>query len=121
MATNMLKHAFLIFRTYLDLFIDIIYGYFWEGARKPIPDLEKKHAMLAESAVTLAAKIRNKELKSEELVKACIERIQQVNPITNAVTDERFEDALKEAKEVDKLIETGLTDEYFQKKPFLGN
>lgn len=120
MATNMLKHAFLIFRTYLDLVIDIIYGYFWEGTRKPLPDLEKKHAMLAESAVALAAKIRNKELKSEDLVKACIERIQQVNPIINAVTDERFDDALKEAQEVDKLIEAGLTDEYFQKKPFLG-
>ncbi|KAH9637014.1 hypothetical protein HF086_007377 [Spodoptera exigua] len=78
MVSNMIKHAFLVFRAYLDLFIDLVYGYFWEGKRKPIPALEKRHAILTESAVTLAAKIRNKELKSEDLVKACIERIQQV-------------------------------------------
>ncbi|KAJ8712102.1 hypothetical protein PYW07_004944 [Mythimna separata] len=120
MVSNMIKHVFLVFRTYLDLFIDLVYGYFWEGKRTPIPDLEKKHAILTESAVTLAKKIRNKELKSEDLVKACIERIQQVNPIINAVTDERYEGALKDAREVDKLIESGLTDDYFQKKPFLG-
>lgn len=120
MVSNMIKHVFLIFRTYLDMFIDLVYGYFWEGKRKPIPALEKRHAMLAESAVALAAKIRNKELKSEDLVRACIERIQQVNPIINAVTDERYEDALNEAREVDKLIESGLPDDYFQKKPFLG-
>ncbi|CAH1638991.1 unnamed protein product [Spodoptera littoralis] len=168
MVSNMIKHVFLIFRTYLDLFIDLVYGYFWERKRQPIPALEKRHAMLAESAVALAAKIRNKELKSEDLVRACIERIQQsfplsyhktiakrhrfmadvlptrtkrfassflvvrsgnlcqslyflkVNPIINAVTDERYEDALKEAREVDKLIESGLPDDYYQKKPFLG-
>ncbi|XP_022823208.1 fatty-acid amide hydrolase 2-A-like isoform X2 [Spodoptera litura] len=120
MVSNMIKHVFLIFRTYLDLFIDLVYGYFWEGKRQPIPALEKRHAMLAECAVALAAKIRNKELKSEDLVRACIERIQQVNPIINAVTDERYEDALQEAREVDKLIESGLPDDYFQKKPFLG-
>ncbi|CAH0694445.1 unnamed protein product [Spodoptera exigua] len=120
MVSNMIKHVFLVFRAYLDLFIDMVYGYFWEGKRKPIPALEKRHAILTESAVTLAAKIRNKELKSGDLVKACIERIQQVNPVINAVTDERYEDALKEAREVDKLIESGLPDDYFLKKPFLG-
>lgn len=43
-----------------------------------------------------------------------------MNPFINAVTDERYEDAIKEAQEVDKQIEKGISDEEFKKKPFLG-
>ncbi|KAL0870910.1 hypothetical protein ABMA27_004743 [Loxostege sticticalis] len=120
MASNILKHAYLCFRTYLEMFIDLVFAFIFEGKRQAIPDLEKRHAILAQSAVSLAAKIRNKELTSEELVTACIERIKAVNPVLNALVDERFEDALKEAKEIDKQIAEGLPDEYFEKKPFLG-
>jgi hypothetical protein len=38
----------------------------------------------------------------------------------NAVVDERYEDALKDAKEVDKLIASGLSPDYYKDKPFLG-
>ncbi|CAH0400732.1 unnamed protein product [Chilo suppressalis] len=120
MATNILKHVFLLFRTYLDMLIDVVFGFLFDGRRKAIPDLEKKHNILTESAVTLAAKIRNKELTSEALVAACIERIKQVNPILNAVIDERFADALKDAKVTDERIAEGLPEEYFKEKPFLG-
>lgn len=117
---NIIVQAYLVFRTCLDWIIDLVFGFYWEDKRKAIPDLEKRHSMLKESALTLAAKIRNRELRSEDLVNACIERIKLVNPILNAVTDERFEDARKEARDVDQMIEVGLTDEYFQQKPFLG-
>ncbi|XP_013140997.1 PREDICTED: fatty-acid amide hydrolase 2-like isoform X2 [Papilio polytes] len=118
MASEMFKQIFLLFRTYFDMFIDFIFSLYWERHRQAIPSLEKRHSMLSESAVNLASKIRNKELKSEELVQACIERIKIVNPILNAVTDERFDDALGEAREVDKLIEAGQAD--FENQPFLG-
>ncbi|KPJ03855.1 Fatty-acid amide hydrolase 2 [Papilio xuthus] len=118
MASDMFKQFFLLLRTYFDMFIDFVFSLYWERQRQPIPGLEKKHSMLSESAVDLASKIRNKQLTSEELVQACIERINIVNPILNAVTDERFEDALKEAREVDKVIEAGQAD--FEKQPFLG-
>ncbi|CAG9788525.1 unnamed protein product [Diatraea saccharalis] len=120
MATNLLKYIFLLFRSYLDMLIDVIFGFFFDGKRQPIPNLEKRHSMLAQSAVTLATKIRNKELTSEELVKACIERIQQVNPILNAVIDERFTEALNDARVIDEKIAKGLPEEYFKEKPFLG-
>ncbi|CAH2043204.1 unnamed protein product, partial [Iphiclides podalirius] len=118
MASDMFKQFFLLLRSYFDLFIDFLFSLYWERYRQSIPDLEKKHAILAESATSLAGKIRNKELKSEELIQACIERIKLVNPILNAVTDDRFEEALKEAQEVDRSIEAGQAD--FEKKPFLG-
>ncbi|XP_047995520.1 uncharacterized protein LOC125233519 [Leguminivora glycinivorella] len=79
MAFNMLKHAFLFFRYYLDLVIDLVFAFIWDGERQAVPDLEARHAMLAESAVELAKRIRNKTLKSEELVRACVERIQAVS------------------------------------------
>ncbi|KAJ0174834.1 hypothetical protein K1T71_009942 [Dendrolimus kikuchii] len=90
------------------------------GKKEPIPDLDKKHAFLAESATTLAKKILQKELKSEDLVRAVIERIKEVNPILNAIAVDRYETAIAEAKEVDEKIASGLTDEEAHKKPFLG-
>ncbi|XP_045774675.1 fatty-acid amide hydrolase 2-like [Maniola jurtina] len=117
---NFLKKLFFFFRAYFDMLIDYVYSIFWDDRHQAIPDLDKKHAMLKESAVTLAEKIRNKELKSEELVTACIERIKLVNPMLNAVTDERYEDAIKEAQAVDKMIEAGLSEEDLKSKPFLG-
>ncbi|KAM3959662.1 fatty-acid amide hydrolase 2-A isoform 2-T3 [Aphomia sociella] len=120
MASTMLIKTFLVFRMCFDWFVDLVFLMFWESKRQPIPNLLPRHSMLAESAVTLASKIRNKELTSEELVQACIERINLVNPIINAVTDERYDAALKEAREIDKKIAEGLSADYFDKRPFLG-
>lgn len=62
----------------MDRALDFIFSLYWDCKKEVIPDLEEKHAFLAESATTLAKKIREKELKSEELVRAVIDRIKQV-------------------------------------------
>lgn len=51
-----------------------------------------------------------------------IRRIQEVNPILNCCVDQRFEEALKEAAEADKLISSAtVTEDHLKKhKPFLG-
>ncbi|KAJ2941072.1 hypothetical protein O0L34_g10304 [Tuta absoluta] len=116
----MLKKIYFALFSLYDWFVDLVFGWFWEGSRQRIPDLEEKHRMLVESAVALAARIRSKQLTSVELVQACIERIQVVNPLLNALIDVRFEAALKEARQVDELIRAGLPTEYFTDKPFLG-
>ncbi|XP_045774671.1 fatty-acid amide hydrolase 2-A-like isoform X2 [Maniola jurtina] len=116
---SVLTPIYIFIRLYLDKMIDFFFSLYWEGKKKVIPDLEKKHAFLAESATSLAKKIKQKELKSEELVQALIERIKQVNPHLNAIAADRFEAALEEAREVDRLISEGLTEE-LSKKPFLG-
>ncbi|GBP91912.1 Fatty-acid amide hydrolase 2 [Eumeta japonica] len=102
-----LKGLIILFRYYLDRIIDFIFSLFWDGKYEALPDLEKNFNFLAESATSLARKIKSRQLKSEDLVRACIERIKVVNPVINAVTDERFEEALKEACEVDMKIEEG--------------
>ncbi|VVC95637.1 unnamed protein product [Leptidea sinapis] len=113
------KTILAYFRLFFDKLIDFIFALYWDDKKEIIPDLDKEHAMLAESAVTLARKIKQKELKSEELVKAVIERIKLVNPIVNAITTARYEEALEDAREVDRQISQGLSEEQ-AKKPFLG-
>lgn len=76
---NSVKHVFLIFRTILDTIIDFVFSLVWEGSKKEIPPLTKRHSILALSAVELAGRIRRGELKSKELVRVCIERIKAVS------------------------------------------
>ena len=61
-------------------------------------------------------------MKSEEVVKAFIARIVQVNGILNAVVDERYIEALEEARAADKLIESGewTAESLQQARPFHG-
>ncbi|XP_049306440.1 fatty-acid amide hydrolase 2-A [Bactrocera dorsalis] len=48
--------------------------------------------------------IKQRKLKSEDLVRAYIERIKEVNPHINAVVQDRFEGALEDAVRADELI-----------------
>lgn len=117
---KVLKAALAYFRIFLDHLIDLAFSLVWNCQKKTIPDVDKKYAFLKESTVVLAEKIRNKELKSEDLVRAVVERIKLVNPIINAIVEERFEDALAEAREIDKRIANGIPEDEFKNKPFLG-
>ncbi|XP_010746554.1 fatty-acid amide hydrolase 2-B [Larimichthys crocea] len=78
--------------------------------------------LLLVSAAQLAKKIRRKEVSSVEVVQAYIDRIQEVNPLLNAVIKDRFDDALQEAAQADKLIEqeTGGEDVLEDRLPLLG-
>jgi aspartyl-tRNA(Asn)/glutamyl-tRNA(Gln) amidotransferase subunit A len=46
-------------------------------------------------------KLRKKEISSEELVKACIERVEAIDGTLNAVVHKNFDKALAEAKDID--------------------
>lgn len=48
--------------------------------------------------------VSTSQLTSQQLVKAYIERIKEVNPHINAVVQDRFEEALADAKRADDLI-----------------
>ncbi|XP_076150951.1 fatty-acid amide hydrolase 2-A-like isoform X1 [Alosa pseudoharengus] len=78
--------------------------------------------LLTATAMQLARKIRRKEVTSVEVVQAYIDRIQEVNPIINALVKDRFSAALQEASQVDKLIEeeTGGEEVLEDRLPLLG-
>ncbi|XP_019868723.1 fatty-acid amide hydrolase 2 isoform X2 [Aethina tumida] len=110
---------FTFIRFYIDILIDKLFGYYYDPSRLFIP--KPKNKIVLESAISLAKKIRERKLKSEEVVEAFIDRIREINGILNAVVDDRFEEALKEAREIDKQIDNGtIQDLDFQEKPFLG-
>tara|TARA_A100000171_G_scaffold51728_1_gene66996 strand:- start:1141 stop:2559 length:1419 start_codon:yes stop_codon:yes gene_type:complete len=65
--------------------------------------------LLTFSAKKLLSKIRNKTLSSEEIVKTFLDRIKAVNPILNAVVEQKEEQAILLAQEADKKIDSGET------------
>lgn len=55
------------------------------------------------SANRVAREIRSAQLSCRQIVEACLERIEQVNPAINAVVQRVDESALKEADELDRM------------------
>ncbi|XP_056298616.1 fatty-acid amide hydrolase 2-B [Pseudoliparis swirei] len=105
----------------------LLYALFWllspreeEKKKKKLPPV--RDPLLLASATQLAKKIRRKEVSSVQVVRAYIDRIQEVNPFLNAVIKDRFDAALQEATQVDKLIEeeTGGEEVLEDRLPFLG-
>jgi len=62
------------------------------------------------------------QLTSVEVIRCFISRIRQVNPYINAVVADRFDDALKEAAEVDRILDSGSVPDSWSETsaPFLG-
>ncbi|XP_028160161.1 fatty-acid amide hydrolase 2-A-like [Ostrinia furnacalis] len=89
-----------------------------EGAKIP----KITHDILKTPAFEVARKIRNKEITSVEVLETCIRRINDVNSALNCFVENRFELALKEAKEADALVESGTKTpkQLEEEKPLLG-
>uniref|UniRef100_A0A182TGM9 TFIIS N-terminal domain-containing protein n=1 Tax=Anopheles melas TaxID=34690 RepID=A0A182TGM9_9DIPT len=89
--------------------------------RRKLPPIEDPLLLL--SATVLAERIRKREIRSEDVVRAYIQRCQQVNPLLNAIVEDRFEAALEEAQEVDRQLAKGTlgpAEELARNKPLLG-
>ncbi|VDO18606.1 unnamed protein product [Heligmosomoides polygyrus] len=79
--------------------------------------------LLMISATQAVQKIINREISSLELVEAYIHRIEQVNPIINAVVVKNFDEARSKAREVDAQIIDATDhelDELARSKPLFG-
>lgn len=62
------------------------------------------------------------QVSCENVIKAYITRIQEVNPLINAVIEDRFQAALEDAKKVDQLLANSSTniEDIKEKQPLLG-
>lgn len=60
------------------------------------------------------------QLRSEDVVRAYIDRIREVNPLINAVVEERFTTAIEEAKKADQMIANMQTIWLIKTYPLLG-
>ncbi|GBP76727.1 Fatty-acid amide hydrolase 2 [Eumeta japonica] len=106
----------------LNLLLSPLWWALNRGRHRSLPPLA--NPLLFDSGSTLARKIRNGEVTSEQIVAAYIERIKEVNPYLNAVVEERFEAALQDARDVDKKLteakKIGRVEELTQNSPLLG-
>ncbi|XP_047116044.1 fatty-acid amide hydrolase 2-like [Schistocerca piceifrons] len=72
---------------------------------RPAPRLPPiQSRLLFHSASHLAKLIRTQQVSSEEVVRAYVERIRAVNPFLNALVEGRFEAAVEEARDADRLV-----------------
>ncbi|XP_064473676.1 fatty-acid amide hydrolase 2-like [Ornithodoros turicata] len=104
----------------LDLVVDGIFWLVYCWRRKsclaPIAD-----RLLLRPAVELAHDIRHGKIRSADVVRAYINRIEQVDPLLNAVVDGSFQEAIEEAQKVDELVKQGVSPQELEvTKPFLG-
>ncbi|XP_071039394.1 fatty-acid amide hydrolase 2-like [Parasteatoda tepidariorum] len=90
------------------------------GRKKALPPIDDE--ILFMSATELAERIRNRKLKCEDVIRSYYKRAQEVQPLINAITDARYEGALKEAIQIDQFLEkVAKTPEEIKKDtPLLG-
>lgn len=81
-----------------------------------------KNKLLEIPAAELAPMIRTQQVSSEEVIAAYIDRCKEVNPLLNAIVSDRFEDALRQAREIDIFIrsKTKTVAEIERDTPLLG-
>ncbi|XP_015112410.1 fatty-acid amide hydrolase 2 [Diachasma alloeum] len=92
----------------VSMLLTISQPLFWILNRKQPPKIPPTdNPLLQLSASELAKRIRLRQVSSEAVVTAYIERIKRVNPLLNAVVDERYEDAIREAQHCDKMLGNG--------------
>ncbi|KAG8175646.1 hypothetical protein JTE90_006844 [Oedothorax gibbosus] len=106
-----------LFRNGLDYVSTLAFEWFYEGKQEKLPPIED--VCLLEPAHVLASKIRRRELRSVDVVRAYIHRIRQVQPFVNAIVEDCFAEAVEAAIEVDRLVEEG-GGAGEEETPFLG-
>ena len=85
-------------------FVTSLYSWlFWPPAKGQIPPLTQR--LLLKPAIEVSQLIKKREITAEEVMTAYIKRMKEVNPLINAIIDERFEEALIDAQRLDTRIE----------------
>ena len=63
--------------------------------------------IIAASATAIAKAIRERDMSSEEVVDACLERVRAVNPVLNAVVQQVTDAAREQARAADFALARG--------------
>lgn len=120
-AYSLLFNFFVIIHMLVDRLVEMVLKWYWGPSRMRCPPLQRKSIIVTYSVQELAKMIRTKEVTCFEVISAFIDRLNEVNPVVNAVIDGPFIEALEEAKAIDDRIQRGLISENeFAEKPFLG-
>ncbi|XP_075168100.1 fatty-acid amide hydrolase 2-like isoform X2 [Haematobia irritans] len=95
---------------FLQFIIKLVYNFIYPILIVLLPRNNKdqiapiKNKILLLPLVQIVNYMRARKLTSQQLVQAYIDRIKEVNPRINAVVEERFEDAMTEARRADDIL-----------------
>ena len=98
-----------LLRSLLNFIFHIYALIFWPDKKGTIPPFTDR--LLLKPAVEVSALIKSGKLTSEAVVRAYIKRIKEVNPLTNSIIDERFDEAIQDAKAIDAAVQAELAGE----------
>lgn len=101
----------------LGFFVSLLFS----PKRSAIPLIDDHN--LVTSASKLSQQIKSGHITSEEVVESFISRVKRINPIINAVVDKRFEQAIKEARDIDRKLadaRDGTGDKSILNYPLIG-
>ncbi|XP_073972819.1 fatty-acid amide hydrolase 2-B-like [Rhodnius prolixus] len=115
-----MKEMIRLFQFFIFIFVWPYSKFFsLRTKRERVPSI--CNPLLTKSGLELAEMIRNQKVTCTEVVLAFITRMQTVNPIINGIVQDRFEDALNQAKLVDEMIQANPDPNYWETtKPLLG-
>ncbi|XP_050082963.1 fatty-acid amide hydrolase 2-B isoform X1 [Anopheles aquasalis] len=115
---RLLRAAMCVFSWFVMPYSQCVSG---RIARRKLPAISDPLLLLP--ATELAERIRTGRLRSEQVVQAYVNRCRQVNPLLNAIVEDRFEEALEDARSVDRQLAEGLLgtpEQLARDKPLLG-
>lgn len=95
-----------------------LYNGWRHPAHKPLPP--PTDDLIELPAVELADRIRTRRVTARAAVEAYVKRIREVDPLLNAVVEERFEAALVDADRMDAMIATARPRQLQDKYPLCG-
>lgn len=117
----MIVYFFTLLHLVIDKVLYLCLKWYWGPSKRRCPTLQRKRLLVTYSAVELARMIRTREVSCYDVISAFIDRLNEVNPLVNAVLDGPFIDALEEARRIDERLQQGTIDEAeLAAKPFLG-
>ena len=96
---------------FLRPFITFLFSLYYKNIDKPRPLPPLKSEFLELPAHELAERIRSRKVTSLAVVTAYIDRIKEIQPLVNCVVKTCYDEAIEEAKRVDKLLSEKTNDE----------
>ncbi|CAF0767404.1 unnamed protein product [Adineta steineri] len=110
-----------LIRSFLSIWIHLGFRLIYGNQKFKLPSITNQ--LLLQPATVIAKRIRQRQITSYEVVKAYIDRIKSIQPYLNVYVDERFEQALEEAREIDRILDNdkSIPEEWNEERaPFLG-
>ncbi|CAF3520795.1 unnamed protein product [Rotaria sp. Silwood1] len=110
-----------IIRSFLSIWIRLGFRLIYGNQKFKLPPITNQ--ILLQPATVIAKRIRQRQITAYEVVRAYIDRIKAIQPYVNVYIDERFEQALNEARNIDEMLDNGkpLSDQWSEERvPFLG-